>query len=105
MKLKKRVPLIDQHDKSGFWGGKFGGNFIPETLKKPIGDLTVRFEELGYDEKVLEQKDVYFKTNKQEITILLETCIISTNKVKLRKLQEFKWESTTTTNLLEMKRQ
>ena len=22
------------------YGGKFGGNFIPETLKKPIDDLT-----------------------------------------------------------------
>ena len=29
MKLKKNVPLIDQHDKHGFWGGKFGGSFIP----------------------------------------------------------------------------
>ena len=33
-KIKKGIPLIDQHDKNGFWGGKFGGNFIPETLKK-----------------------------------------------------------------------
>ena len=24
----------------GFWGGKFGGSFIPETLKKPVEDLT-----------------------------------------------------------------
>ena len=41
MKLKKNVPLIDQHDKYGFWGGKFGGSYIPETLKKPIEDLTI----------------------------------------------------------------
>ena len=34
MKIKKGIPLIDQHNKNGFWGGKFGGNFIPETLKK-----------------------------------------------------------------------
>ena len=34
MKLKKGIPLIDQHDQHGFWGGKFGGSFIPETLKK-----------------------------------------------------------------------
>ena len=33
LKIKKNIPLIDQHDRSGFWGGKFGGNFIPETLK------------------------------------------------------------------------
>ena len=32
-KNKKKIPLIDQHDKNGFWGGKFGGNFVPETLK------------------------------------------------------------------------
>ena len=36
MKLKKRIPVIDQGDKQGFWGGKFGGNFVPEKLKKPI---------------------------------------------------------------------
>ena len=34
MKLKKKIPLIDQHDKFGMWGRKFGGNFVPETLKK-----------------------------------------------------------------------
>jgi len=61
MKLKKKVPLIDQHDKHGFWGGKFGGNFIPETLKKPIEDLTVLFEKLRTDKKFLKQKDFYFK--------------------------------------------
>ena len=46
MKLKKKVPLIDQHDKYGFWGGKFGGNFVPETLKKPIEDLEIQFNKL-----------------------------------------------------------
>ena len=51
MKLKKKIPLIDQHNKSGFWGGKFGGNFIPETLKKPIEDLTVLFKKLRYEKK------------------------------------------------------
>ena len=39
IKIKKNIPLIDQHDEKGFWGGKFGGSFIPETLKKPIDDL------------------------------------------------------------------
>ena len=53
MKLKKKIPLIDQHNKSGFWGGKFGGNFIPETLKKPIEDLTELFEKLRYDKNCL----------------------------------------------------
>ena len=40
-KIKKRVPLIDQHDKNFMYGGKFGGNFIPETLKKPIEIINV----------------------------------------------------------------
>ena len=62
MKLKKKVPLIDQHDKYGFWGGKFGGSFIPETLKKPIEDLTKKFEKLRKDKKFLKERDHYFKT-------------------------------------------
>ena len=61
MKLKKKIPLIDQHDKSGFWGGKFGGNFIPETLKKPVEDLTILFKKLRYDKKFIKQRDYYFK--------------------------------------------
>ena len=61
MKLKKKIPLIDQHNKSGFWGDKFGGNFIPETLKKPVEDLTILFEKLRYNKKFLKEKDYYFK--------------------------------------------
>jgi len=61
MKLKKKIPLIDQHNKSGFWGGKFGGNFIPETLKKPVEDLTDLFEKLRYDRKFLKERDYQFK--------------------------------------------
>jgi len=61
MKLKKKIPLIDQHNKGGFWGGKFGGNFIPETLKKPVEDLTILFEKLRHDKKFLKQRDFYFK--------------------------------------------
>ena len=61
IKLKKKIPLIDQHDKSGFWGGKFGGNFIPETLKKPVEDLSIFFEKLRHDKNFLNQKDFYFK--------------------------------------------
>ncbi|MBA1339956.1 MAG: tryptophan synthase beta chain [Pelagibacterales bacterium] len=61
MKLKKKIPLIDQHDKNGFWGGKFGGNFIPETLKKPVEDLTDLFEKLRYEKKFIKQRDRYFK--------------------------------------------
>ena len=34
MKLKKGIPLIDQGNKLGFWGGKFGGNFVPENTEE-----------------------------------------------------------------------
>ena len=61
MKIKKGIPLIDQHDRYGFWGGKFGGSFIPETLKKPVEDLTIQFEKLRKDRKFLKKKDFYFK--------------------------------------------
>ena len=46
MKIKNGIQLIDQHDKNYMYGGKFGGNFIPETLKKPIDDLTKLFAKL-----------------------------------------------------------
>ena len=39
MKIRKGIPLIDQHDKLGFYGGKFGGNYVAETLKKPSATL------------------------------------------------------------------
>ena len=60
MKIKKGVPLIDQHDKNGFWGGKFGGNFIPETLKKPVEDLTILFEKLRRDKTFIKERDYYY---------------------------------------------
>ena len=60
-KIKKGIPLIDQHDKNGMWGGKFGGNFIPETLKKPIDDLTKLFSKLRKDQKFLKERDYHFK--------------------------------------------
>ena len=46
--------LIDQHDKNFMYGGKFGGNFVPETLKKPIDDLTKLFAKLRKDKKDIE---------------------------------------------------
>jgi len=60
IKIKKGIPLIDQHDKNYLYGKKFGGNFVPETLKKPIEDLTQLFEKLRYDKKFLKQRDYYF---------------------------------------------
>ena len=62
MKLKKNIPVIDQHDKLGFWGGKFGGSFIPETLKKPVEDLTKEFEKLRKSKKFLKKKISILKT-------------------------------------------
>ncbi|MDC0059613.1 tryptophan synthase subunit beta [Pelagibacteraceae bacterium] len=59
-KIKKGIPLIDQHDKNGYWG-KFGGNFIPETLKKPVEDLTILFEKLRKDKKFLKERDYHYK--------------------------------------------
>ena len=61
MKIKKGIPLIDQHDKNYLYGGKFGGNYIPETLKKPIDDLTKLFEKLRKDKKFIKERDYYFK--------------------------------------------
>ena len=56
MKIKKGIPLIDQHDKNYMYGGKFGGNFIPETLKKPVEDLTKLFAKLRRNEKFLKRE-------------------------------------------------
>ena len=60
-KLRKGIPVIEQHDKYGFWGGKFGGNFVPETLKKPISDLEILFNKLKNDKKFLNERDKYFR--------------------------------------------
>jgi len=60
-KIRKNLSLIDQHDKNFMYGGKFGGNFIPETLKKPIEDLTNLFEKLRKDKKFLRDRDYYFE--------------------------------------------
>ena len=61
LKLKKKIQLIDQHDNNYLYGGKFGGNYIPETLKKPVEDLTHLFEKLRYDKKFIKERDYYFK--------------------------------------------
>ena len=61
IKIKKGKLLIDQHDKNYLYAKKFGGNFIPETLKKPIDDLTILFEKLRNDRNFLKETDYYFK--------------------------------------------
>ena len=49
MKIQKGKSLIDQCDSRGFYGGKFGGNFVAETAIKPIQDLSKLFEKLRRD--------------------------------------------------------
>ena len=61
MKIKKGIPLIDQHDKNGFYGGKFGGNYVAETLKKPIDDLTKLFEKYRKDKNFLKERDSLYE--------------------------------------------
>jgi len=55
IKLKKKTPLIDQHDKFGFYGNKFGGNYCAETMRKPIEDLSKLFEKLRKDIQIIFQ--------------------------------------------------
>ena len=73
MKLKKNLPVIDQHDKNGFWGGKFGGSFVPETLKKPIEDLTLLFNKLRKSKDFIEERDYYFKNWVGAPTLLVKS--------------------------------
>ena len=61
IKIKKNISLIDQHDEDYLYAKKFGGNFIPETLKKPIEDLTKLFEKLRNDKSFLRERDYYFQ--------------------------------------------
>jgi tryptophan synthase beta chain len=60
IRIKKNIPLIDQHDKYGMYAKKFGGSYVPETLKKPIEDLTKLFQKLRYDKKFIKERDYYF---------------------------------------------
>ena len=57
LKIRKGVPLIDQHDRNGMWGGKFGGNYIPETLKKPIDDLENKWKSFGWNTITIDGHD------------------------------------------------
>jgi tryptophan synthase beta subunit len=61
IRIQKGKPVIDQHDKNYLYAGKFGGNYVPETLKKPIEDLTKLFNKLRRDKKFIKERDYYFK--------------------------------------------
>ena len=61
IRIQKGKPIIDQHDKNYLYAGKFGGNFVPETLKKPIEDLTKLFNKLRRNKKFIKERDYYFK--------------------------------------------
>jgi tryptophan synthase beta chain len=58
--IKKNILLIDQHDKDGLYAKKFGGSYVPETLKKPIEDLTKLFQKLRHDKNFVKERDYYF---------------------------------------------
>ena len=60
IRIKKNILLIDQHDKDGMYAKKFGGSYVPETLKKPIEDLTKLFQKLRHDKKFIKERDYYF---------------------------------------------
>ena len=60
IKIKKGILLIDQHDKDGMYAKKFGGSYVPETLKKPIEDLTKLFQKLRHDKKFIKERDYYY---------------------------------------------
>ena len=61
IKIKKNILLIDQHDKNGIYAKKFGGSYVPETLKKPIEDLTKLFQKLRHDKKFIKERDYVFE--------------------------------------------
>ena len=61
IQLQKGVPLIDQHDENGYWGGKFGGNQIAESLNHPIEELENEFKKLRQDDTFIKERDYYFK--------------------------------------------
>ena len=60
MKIKKGISLIDQHDKFGMWG-PYGGNFLPETLKKPVSDLEKLFEKLRNNRKFVNEWNYHLR--------------------------------------------
>tara|TARA_B100000029_G_scaffold440469_1_gene457642 strand:- start:5315 stop:6553 length:1239 start_codon:yes stop_codon:yes gene_type:complete len=60
MKIKKGISLIDQHDKFGMWG-PYGGNFLPETLRKPVTDLEKLFEKLRKNKKFVNEWNYHLK--------------------------------------------
>ena len=60
IKIKKNTSLIDQHDKYGIYAKKFGGSYVPDTLKKPIEDLTKLFQKLRHDKNFVKERDYHF---------------------------------------------
>jgi tryptophan synthase beta chain len=62
IEIKKGIQLIDQHEKNGLYAKKFGGSYVPETLKKPIEDLTKLFQKLRQDKNFIKERDYYFDT-------------------------------------------
>ena len=58
--IKKRYTFNRSTYKFGFYcNGKFGGNFVAETARKPIEDLSKLFEKLRKNKQFL--RDYYFQ--------------------------------------------
>ena len=62
IRIQKGKPVIDQHDKNYLYAGKFGGNYVPETLKKPIEDLTKLFNKLRREKNLSKNETIILKT-------------------------------------------
>ena len=76
--------IRDRHDSYGFWGGKFGGSFIPETLKKPVEDLTKEFSKLSPPaSKKLDKIKILIKIYVSSIFILFEIRYLKYSRISL----------------------
>ena len=63
MKLKKNIPLIDQHDEKWLFGVvNLEGVLFLKLLKKPVEDLTKEFQKLRKSKKFIKQRDFILKT-------------------------------------------
>ena len=61
LKVKKNIPQLTSMIKTLCTVENLVEIFIPETLKKPIDDLTKLFEKLRKNNKFLKERDDYFK--------------------------------------------
>ena len=60
MKLKKKIDfkLEKQVMNLGMWGNKFGGNFVGETLKKPIDELKYFLKKMRNNKSLFKREPI-----------------------------------------------